>query len=113
MTTFNLASYCNMYERLNSSQTLRKLKFDITEELLEQYKSRFPSCAYLLEEVPPRRLTPSSCIAFQFRTKKLKTNDWKYRHSQPLDTEAVNSNCRLRCSQKECVTHHVNDCTCE
>ena len=78
-----------------------------------QVDSRFPSRAYLLEGVPPLRLTRSSCIAFQFSTGTLKTKDWRHRHNQPLDTEAVNSTCRLFGSQKESATHLVHDCTSE
>jgi len=75
MKTFNLTPYSKISERLNSSQTLSKLKFYLSQELLEEYKSRFPTGAYLLEGVPPRRLTRSACIAFQFRTETLKTKD--------------------------------------
>jgi len=110
MKTFNLTQDSKISERLISSQTLSKLKFDLSQELLEEYKSRFPTRTYLLEGV---RLTRSACIAFQFRTETLKTKDWRYRHKQPLDTEPFNSTCRLCGSQKETVTHLVQDCTSE
>ena len=77
MKTFNLSKYSKMSERLTSSQTLSKLKFDLSQELLGEYKSRFPTRTYLLEGVPPRRLIRSACIAFQFRTETLKTKDWR------------------------------------
>jgi len=107
MKTFNLNKYSKIFERLTSSQTLSKLKFDLSQGLLEEYKSRFPTRAYLVEEVPLRRLTRSSWIAFQFRTEILKSKDWKYRHNQPVDTEPFNSTCHLCGSQKETVAHVV------
>ena len=91
----DFTTYSKMSERLTSSQTLSKLKLDLSQELLEEYTSRLPTRAYLLEGVSLRHLTPSSCIAFQFRTETLNTKNWKYRHNQPLDTEPFNSTCRL------------------
>jgi hypothetical protein len=57
MKTFNLTKYSKISERLTSSHTFWKLKFDLRQVFLEEYKSRFPTRAYLLEEIRLRRLT--------------------------------------------------------
>lgn len=107
---FNLTKYSDLYEKLPLSQTVSRLLYDLNQELLEEYRSRFPARAYLLEGHPPKYLSRASCVAFQFRTESLKTKDWRWRHNQPLDHETFDHTCRLCQSSKETVSHLVHDC---
>jgi len=85
------------------------LKFDLNQELLEEYRARFPLRANLLEGHPPKRLFQASSVALQLRTESLKTKDWIWRHNQSLEHVSFYQTCRVCHSSPETVAHLVHD----
>jgi hypothetical protein len=85
--------------------------YDLNQELLEEYRSRFPSRAYLLERHPRRCLSRASCVASQLRTESLKTNQRWASEAQPASgVRSQDHFCRLSQSSRETVTHLVHNC---